>query len=110
MSQDGFGVDYDKLKAVIEDLRKARDEAKDLADESESIGPDELTAYDDTTESAREAFRKRMNAPEGSLRAAADDIRVRLNEKIDAYEALLREYGLAEENASVAQQDAERQS
>ncbi|SDP97500.1 hypothetical protein SAMN04487905_1331 [Actinopolyspora xinjiangensis] len=110
MTQDGFGVDYDKLKAVIEDLRKARDEAKDLADESESIGPDELTAYDDTTESAREAFRKRMNAPEGSLRAAADDIRVRLNEKIDAYEALLREYGLAEENASVAQRDTDRRS
>ncbi|WP_460329132.1 hypothetical protein [Actinopolyspora lacussalsi] len=51
-----------------------------------------------------------MNAPEGSLHAAAEDIRDKLNEKIAAYEALLREYDIAEDNASVAQRDTERQS
>ncbi|GAB3560456.1 hypothetical protein J2S53_003365 [Actinopolyspora lacussalsi] len=57
-----------------------------------------------------EALQKRMNAPEGSLHAAAEDIRDKLNEKIAAYEALLREYDIAEDNASVAQRDTERQS
>ncbi|MGJ7909126.1 hypothetical protein ACOQFL_21915 [Actinopolyspora sp. H202] len=108
--QDGFGVDYEKLRAAVEELRKARDEAKNISDQSESIEPGELTAYDDTTGSAREVFQKRMNGPEGSLRAAAEDIRKKLDEKIVAYEALLREYGLAEDNASVAQRDTERQS
>ncbi|GAB3555992.1 hypothetical protein J2S53_003308 [Actinopolyspora lacussalsi] len=108
--QDGFGVDHEKLKAAVEDLRKARDDAKDLAKESQSIEPGELTAYDDTTGKAREAFQSRMSGPEGSLRAAAEKIENKLNEKIAAYDALLREYGLAEDNASVAQRDAERQS
>ncbi|MGJ7908996.1 hypothetical protein ACOQFL_21245 [Actinopolyspora sp. H202] len=110
MSQDGFSVDHDKLKASIADLRTAREEAADLARNSRTIDPGELTAYDDTTGKAREAFQKRMSAPEGSLRAAAEDIRDKLDEKIAAYEALLREYGIAEDNASVAQRDPERQS
>ncbi|GAB3560464.1 hypothetical protein J2S53_003367 [Actinopolyspora lacussalsi] len=110
MSQDGFSVDQDKLKASIADLRKARDEATEIANNSTTIAPGELTAYDDTTGKAREAFQKRMSDPEGSLRAAAEDIRNKLDEKIAAFEALLREYGIAEDNASVAQRDTERQS
>ncbi|SDK28531.1 hypothetical protein SAMN04487820_106141 [Actinopolyspora mzabensis] len=110
MSQNGFSVDHDKLKASIADLRKAREEAADLMTQSESIEPGELTAYDDTTGKAREAFQKRMSGVDGSLRAAAEDIRDKLDEKIAAYEALLREYGIAEDNASVAQRDTERQS
>ncbi|SDP76822.1 hypothetical protein SAMN04487905_108225 [Actinopolyspora xinjiangensis] len=110
MSQDGFSVDHDKLKAAVEDLRQAREEAAELAESSTTIGPGELTAYDDTTGKAREAFQKRMSDPEGSLRAAAVDIRDKLDEKIAAYEALLREYGLADDNASLAQRDSERRS
>ncbi|ASU80521.1 hypothetical protein CDG81_22100 [Actinopolyspora erythraea] len=110
MSQDGFGVDYDKLREAIKELIAARDEAGYLEQQAGVITPGELTAMDGTTERAREAFQQRMTGDEGSLRSAARDIRKILQEKIEAYNAVLNEYGLAEENASVAQRDAERRS
>ncbi|SDP81337.1 hypothetical protein SAMN04487905_109198 [Actinopolyspora xinjiangensis] len=110
MSQDGFGVDYDKLREAIKELITARDEALDLEQQTQNISPGELTAMDGTTERAREAFQQRITGDEGSLHSAARDIREKLEEKIEAYNAVLREYGVAEENASVAQRDAERRS
>lgn len=103
-------VDYDKLRGAIKDLIAARDEALDLEQQSQHINPGELTAFDDTTDKAREAFQQRMTGDEGSLRSAARDIHKILQEKIEAYNAVLAEYGLAEENASVAQRDTERRS
>ncbi|SDP96172.1 hypothetical protein SAMN04487905_11954 [Actinopolyspora xinjiangensis] len=110
MSQDGFGVDYEKLQAAVKDLEAARDEADQLATSSSFIGPDELTAKDDITDSARQAFQARMSGSEGSLVSAANDIRLKLDKKIEAYKEVLREYGLAEDNASVAQRNTDRES
>ncbi|SFD85227.1 hypothetical protein SAMN04487819_10494 [Actinopolyspora alba] len=107
--QNGFGVDHEKLQAVITDLEAALDEARALERQAEQSEPGELTAYDDTTEQAREAFKKRIRG-EGSLNSAAMNIRQELERKINAYRAILQEYGLAEDNASVAQRETERQS
>ncbi|SDJ86461.1 hypothetical protein SAMN04487820_102426 [Actinopolyspora mzabensis] len=110
MGQDGFGVDYDKLREARKDLEAAREEARELERKAQSTDPGELTALDNTTDEARKAFQQRITGEEGSVRSAARDIRKILEEKIEAYDAVLAEYGLADDNASVAQRDIERRS
>ncbi|SFT71158.1 hypothetical protein SAMN04487904_106116 [Actinopolyspora lacussalsi subsp. righensis] len=108
--QNGFGVDHEKLREAIKELEVARDEAFDLSRQVLSSTPGELTAYDDTTQQARSVFEMRMNGSEGSLRSAAVAIQDKIQEKIDAYYAVLGEYDKADDNASVVQGNAERKS
>ncbi|MDP9643265.1 hypothetical protein J2S53_003210 [Actinopolyspora lacussalsi] len=108
MAGDGFVVDEDGLRKAVDKLEKIRDKARQLADEAGDMEPGELVAGDQNTEEARELFRKRLTGSDSSLRSAANDIFIKLQERIDVYRAALGEYGRAEDNASVAQRDTER--
>ncbi|WP_146134789.1 hypothetical protein [Actinopolyspora mortivallis] len=110
MAQDGFEVDKAKLWEALNELKGARDEAESLARESLTIVPGELTAKDQTTDQAREFFQKRMVDSDGSLWRSAKDIYEKIQEKIDAYEAVLGEYGESDYNADVGSRNIERRS
>ncbi|NYH80824.1 hypothetical protein FHR84_004192 [Actinopolyspora biskrensis] len=110
MTQDGFAVDKEGLSKAIGQLEDTRDKAAKLSREMGNAAPGELTAKDETTGQAREVFEQRINGPEGSLTSAANDIRERLQGKIDSYKAVLGEYDKAEDNADAATRDTERQS
>ncbi|WP_017972600.1 hypothetical protein [Actinopolyspora halophila] len=110
MTQGGFQVDKEGLRKAIGQLEDARDKAERLAQEIGNALPGELTAKDGTTGQARAVFRKRINAPEGSLWFAANDMRKKVQDKIDSYKAVLGEYDKAEDNADAATRNTERQS
>ncbi|WP_019855530.1 hypothetical protein [Actinopolyspora mortivallis] len=103
MGRDGFVVDGDLVQQGLEELRQARDEAWDLWVETVAIEPGELTAEDRNTQGAREVFQQRMTTGEGSVRSAAGEIRLLLDERIQAYEEALGEYGRAEDTAEAEQ-------
>lgn len=105
-----FGVDPDALRKAVKKLEDARDKADQLARQSNQITPGELTAKDRYTEQARKLFTDRVSGPDGSLRSAANDMVKKLQEKIDAYNQTLAEYGRAEDNATADAQQVERQS
>lgn len=110
MTQGGFQVDKESLSKAIGQLEDARDKADRLSQEMGNAAPGELTAKDETTGQARDVFEQRINGPERSLRGAAHDIYLKLQEKIDSYKAVLGEYDKAEDNADAATRDTERQS
>ncbi|RCW44672.1 hypothetical protein DFQ14_104262 [Halopolyspora algeriensis] len=105
-----FGVDTDALRKAIKELEKARDQATKLEQDAGGISPGELTAQDAHTQKARQMFQDRMTGGEGSLRSSASHIARKLQEKIDAYNATLEEYGRAEDNATADAQHIERRS
>lgn len=105
-----FGVDPDALRKAVKKLEDARDKARQMTRDATFIEPGELTAKDRYTEQARQLFQKRMNGGEGSLVSSATAIADKLQEKIDAYNETLAEYGRAEDNATADAQQVERQS
>ncbi|PRW64231.1 hypothetical protein [Actinopolyspora mortivallis] len=106
MGQDGFTVDQDLIRQGLEELRQARDEARDLERQIQYLEPGELTAEDRNTRGAREVFQRRMTG-DGSVRSAAAEIRLRLDERIRAYEEAVGEYARAEDNANAEQRGKE---
>ncbi|RCW37474.1 hypothetical protein DFQ14_1282 [Halopolyspora algeriensis] len=109
-AQGGFGVDRDALMAAIKKLEDIRDRAEQLGQEALSMEPGELTAKDVSTLRARQMFQKRMTGGDGSLQSSADAIYTKLQEKIDAYRAVLGEYARADDNAAVDGQRLEGQA
>ncbi|TDC94744.1 hypothetical protein E1161_06725 [Saccharopolyspora aridisoli] len=96
----GFVVDAAGLQSAIKRLEKIRDDALAMVDSAARVEPGELTAKDTYTNKARLAITERAAGETGSLRMTAHDLTKKLQEKIDAYNAVLAEYQAADEHGS----------
>ncbi|QRK91068.1 hypothetical protein [Saccharopolyspora erythraea] len=106
----GFGLDPDALRGAIAKLKDIHEKADKLGREAMQLKPGELTAGDKVTNDARLAIQERAMADSGSARAVARELTEKLKEKIEAYEATLREYEAAEHNATIDAGRVDRQA
>ena len=97
----GFGVDPAALEGAIKKLEDTRDDVTSMVQQVSFLKPGELTAQDAATTLAREEIQKRATGEDGSLRVVANQLREKLQEKIDAYRSTLDEYQAAEDAATI---------
>lgn len=96
----GYVVDPAGLENAIKKLEGARDDAGKLVTQASQVKPGELTADDAYTNRARLAIQERAVGEHGSLRFAARELEQKLDEKIESYKAVLREYQQTDEAAA----------
>ena len=97
----GFGIDPVAIEGAIKKLEGIRDDMTSMIRSVSFLEPGELTAQDAATVLARKKIQERATASDGSLRGVTDELRVKLQEKIDAYRATLDEYRASEDAATV---------
>ncbi|MFC7340693.1 hypothetical protein [Saccharopolyspora griseoalba] len=96
----GYVVDPAGLESAIKKLEAVRDDADSLRRQAGMVKPGELTAQDAYTSKAREAIQERATGETGSLTMIVGQLRAKLTEKIDAYQAALDEYRRNDEAAA----------
>ena len=106
----GFGVDPDALRGAVNKLKGIRQQAMDLRRGASRVQPGELIADDPYTAEARRKIQERATGENGSLTMVAKALADKLTEKIDAYEATLREYSAADDHATVGHRNVDRQA
>ena len=96
----GYVVDPAGLESAIKKLEAVRDDAESLRRQAAQVTPGELTAQDAYTTKARQALQDRATGETGSLTTTVGQLRTKLTEKIDAYQAALDEYRRNDEAAA----------
>lgn len=97
----GFGIDPAALEGAIKKLEDIRDDMTSMVQQVSFLKPGELTAQDAATTLARKEIQDRATGENGSLRLVTNQLREKLQEKIDAYRSTLNEYQTAEDAATV---------